>query len=186
MPSTKPVTAIVIGAGGRGMTYSLFAKMFPDRLQIVGVAEPKEYNRQWMVSTHAIPAENAVTDWQALADRPRFADFAIIATQDAMHAEPAIWFAELGYAILLEKPMAPTEADCRRIVHAVKEAGVLFGVCHVLRYTSYTRALKALVDAGAVGEVVSIQHLEPVGYWHQAHSFVRGNWRNEAESSFMP
>jgi predicted dehydrogenase len=58
-------------------------------------------------------------------------------------------------------------------------------VCHVMRYTGYTQALKALVDSGAIGEIVSIQHLEPVGYWHQAHSFVRGNWRNTQESSFM-
>lgn len=185
MTPAKTITAIVIGAGGRGMTYSLFANVFPERLKIVGVAEPKEYNRKWMVSTHAIPDEAVATSWETLAQRPRFADVAIISTQDAMHAEPAIAFAELGYAILLEKPMAPNEGDCRRIIHAVKEAGVLFGVCHVLRYTSYTRALKALVDSGAIGEVVSIQHLEPVGYWHQAHSFVRGNWGNEAKSSFM-
>ena len=49
----------------------------------------------------------------------------------------------------------------------------------------YTRQLKAILDSGRIGEIVSIQHLEPVGYWHQAHSFVRGNWRNEAASSPM-
>ena len=62
---------------------------------------------------------------------------------------------------------------------------MIFAVCHVMRYTRYTQMLKQLLDSGAIGEVVSIQHLEPVGYWHQAHSFVRGNWRNEAESSPM-
>ena len=54
-----------------------------------------------------------------------------------------------------------------------------------MRYTQYTRQLKAILDSGRIGEIVSIQHLEPVGYWHQAHSFVRGNWRNEAASSPM-
>jgi predicted dehydrogenase len=102
-----------------------------------------------------------------------------------MHADPAVAFAAKGYHILLEKPMAPNEADCARIAAAVKQAGVLCAVCHVLRYTSYTQALKQIVDAGEIGEVVSLQHLEPVGYWHQAHSFVRGNWRNTNESSFM-
>jgi predicted dehydrogenase len=81
--------------------------------------------------------------------------------------------------------MAPDEAGCRRIHRAVKEAGVMLAVCHVLRYTAVTQRIKQLIDQGAVGDIVSVQRLEPVGYWHQAHSFVRGNWRNETESSFM-
>lgn len=183
--ATKTVTALVAGAGGRGWTYSLFAKEHPDRLKIIGVAEPKEFNRQRMVDTHEIAAENVTADWRELASRPRMADAVIIATQDAMHVEPAVAFAQKGYAILLEKPMAPTEAECQQIVQAVKDSGVMFGVCHVMRYTRYTQKLKEIVDSGLIGDVVSIQHLEPVGYWHQAHSFVRGSWRNEQESSFM-
>jgi len=62
---------------------------------------------------------------------------------------------------------------------------VIFAVGHVLRYTAYTTKLKAMVDSGLIGDVVSIEHLEGVGYWHQAHSYVRGNWRNEAESPPM-
>jgi predicted dehydrogenase len=183
--SSKTVTAIVAGAGGRGMGYSQFALAHPDRLRITGVAEPRAWNRQYMVDTHRLPAENVFADWRDLAARPRFADAVIIATQDAMHVEPAIAFAKQGYAILLEKPMAPSEAECQRIVQAALESQVLFAVCHVMRYTGYTQALKAFIDSGAIGEVVSVQHLEPVGYWHQAHSFVRGNWRNTRESSFM-
>lgn len=180
-----PVTAIIIGAGGRGMTYARFAQEHPDRLRIMGVAEPREWNRATMAETYQIPAENVVTDWVELAARPRLADAVIICTQDAMHVEPAIAFAQKGYAMLLEKPMAPNLADCERIVRAVQENHILFGVCHVMRYTRYTQALKAVLDSGEIGEIISIQHLEPVGYWHQAHSFVRGNWRNETESSFM-
>jgi predicted dehydrogenase len=181
----KTVTAVVVGAGGRGMGYSIFAKEFPERLKIVGAAEPKDFNRNWMVDNHHLPAENVFKDWHALAQRPRLADAVIIATQDAMHVEPAIALAKQGYAILLEKPMAPKEEDCVRIAQAAQEAQVLFAVCHVMRYTAYTQTLKNLVDSGLIGEIVSLQHLEPVGYWHQAHSFVRGNWRNEKESSFM-
>jgi predicted dehydrogenase len=182
---SKPVTAVVVGAGGRGMTYAQFAAEYPERLRIVGVAEPREWNRRSVAEAHAIPAENVFKDWQELAERPRLADAVIIATQDAMHAGPAIAFADKGYAILLEKPLAPNEPDCVRIIEAVKRNKILFGVCHVLRYTGYTQALKRLLDSGAIGKIVSIQHLEPVGYWHQAHSFVRGNWRNSVESSFM-
>ncbi len=186
MPDSKrPVTAIIAGAGGRGSGYATFALQHPDRFQVVGVSEPKDWNRTQMVKTYHIPPQAVFTDWRDQAAQPKMADMVIISTQDAMHAEPAIAFAQKGYAILLEKPMAPNLADCERIYTAVKQAGVLFAVCHVLRYTGYTKALKQLLDEGAVGEIVSIQHLEPVGFWHQAHSFVRGNWRNTAESSFM-
>ena len=62
---------------------------------------------------------------------------------------------------------------------------LIFSVGHVLRYTRYTQKLKQLLRDGAIGDIVSLQHLEPVGYWHQAHSFVRGNWRNDRQAAFM-
>jgi len=99
--------------------------------------------------------------------------------------EPTVTAAGLGYDLLIEKPMATDEAGARAIVEAVRGAGVINAVCHVLRYTAYTRALKDLLEAGAIGRVVSVQHLEPVGWWHFAHSFVRGNWRSEEEASPM-
>ncbi|HNP71407.1 MAG TPA: Gfo/Idh/MocA family oxidoreductase [Kouleothrix sp.] len=181
----EPVRLIVLGAGSRGSQYARYAQLHPEAARIVAVAEPRDFQREQLAQQHGLSGDQVVRDWRALAERPRFADGAIIATQDAMHAEPAIALAERGYHILLEKPMAPSAAECRQIVAAVQRAGVIFAVCHVMRYTRYTQALKRLLDAGRVGTIVSMQHLEPVGFWHQAHSFVRGNWRNEALSSPM-
>lgn len=181
----EPVTLIVIGAGSRGGGFASFADAHPEKAKVVGVAEPREPYRSRIADKHAISAENVALDWRELASRKKFADAVIIATQDAMHVGPAVAFAEKGYQILLEKPMAPNEADCRRIAGAAQKAGIILAVGHVMRYTSYTRELKAILDADTIGDIVSVQHLEPVGYWHQAHSFVRGNWRNEKESSPM-
>ncbi len=182
---TEPVSLLIVGAGGRGKGYAAFAQEHPERVRIAGVAEPRADYRQFVAATYHLPEKHVFTDWKEAAGQPRFADAVVIATQDSMHTEPAIAFAEKGYAILLEKPMAPNEADCFRIVDAVKRNSNLFAVCHVMRYTQYTQALIGVLRSGAIGEIVSLQHLEPVGYWHQAHSFVRGNWRNEGESSFM-
>jgi len=181
----RPVTVVVIGAGGRGMGYAQFAQAYPDRLKIVGVAEPRDWYRTQMADTYIIPKDNVFTDWKQAANREKFADAVLICTQDSMHVEPAVAFANLGYAILLEKPMAPSPEECIRIVNAVKKNQVLFAVAHVMRYTNFSRVLKSVLDSGTIGDIVTFQHLEPVGYWHQAHSFVRGNWRNEAESSPM-
>lgn len=181
----NPVRLAVIGAGSRGTTYASYALEHPDELQIVGVAEPRDHFRESLVSAHSIPPEYVTHDWHDWLERDAFADGIIIATPDIAHAEPAIAFAKRGYHLLLEKPMAPTERDCERICSAVERANVMLAVCHSMRYTPYTRALKSALASGAVGEIISVQHLEPVGFWHQAHSFVRGNWRNEALSSPM-
>ena len=153
-----------------------------------------------------LPAAHVFEDWKQLAACDRIADAVVIATQDHMHVEPAVvrfaplewccWaptdpasvsqlFASKGYHILLEKPMAVTAQDCRRIVEAVKVANVILAVGHVLRYTPYMQKMKELIDSGAIGEVVNVQHLEPIGNWHFAHSYVRGAWRREDESTFM-
>jgi predicted dehydrogenase len=184
-PRTPPVTLAVVGAGLRGNEHGSWALANPDRARVVAVCEPREVRRARFAARHELPADAALADWRELADRGRVADAVLICTQDAMHVEPAIAFAELGYHVLLEKPMATTEADCRRIVAAVERAGVLFAVCHVLRYTPYTALVKRVVDAGRLGEVISVQHLEPVGFLHQAHSYVRGAWRRQDRSTFM-
>lgn len=57
-------------------------------------------------------------------------------------------------------------------------------LCTVLRYSPYNRAVKEVIDSGALGEIINIQHIEPVGNEHFSHSYVRGAWRKEADSSF--
>lgn len=181
----KPLTFLIVGAGGRGFAYANLALEMPRLAQVVAVAEPRDFHREKMASEHAIAPGFAFHDWREAAKAGKVADAVAICTMDAMHEECVMAFARQGYHILLEKPIAPTAAACRRIVAEVRRYGRQFAVCHVLRYTQFTRRVKALLDSGRIGEIVSIEHLEPVGFWHQAHSFVRGNWRNEKESSFM-
>ena len=137
----------------------------------------------------------------------RLADAVIVAVHDRMHAELVVAFAAQGYDILCEKPMATSIEHCLQIEAAVKKAGIIFGMGHgvfacllfnacpfpqkhlmknvsVLRYSPYTRAVTQVVRSGKLGQLVNAQHIEPVGHWHFAHSYVRGNWSKESESSF--
>ncbi len=179
------VSVFVVGAGNRGGNYSRLMADEAVDAEVVGVAEPIEARREAFAKLYNLSPDRVFSSWNDAAAKERMADVAIITTQDSMHEEPAIAFCERGYDILLEKPMAPTVDSCCRIAEAAEKAGVLMAVCHVMRFTHYTIELKKLVDAGTIGEVVSIQHLEPVGAHHYAHSYVRGNWANEARSSFM-
>lgn len=180
-----PVTVAIIGAGSRGRAYASWTLKNPARGRVVAVAEPDPIHRERLAAAHQIDGTKVFADWRDLLAGDRLADVVVIATPDVLHVEPAVAAAARGYHILLEKPMAPTREGCVRIVDAVREAGVLFAVCHVLRYTPYTAAVKQVVASGRLGEIISIQHLEPVGFWHQAHSYVRGNWRRADLSSPM-
>jgi predicted dehydrogenase len=172
----------IVGAGQRGTGYAGWIGRHPGA-QVVAVAEPRAHQRERLAREHGVT--QVFSSWEELAAAPRLADAAIVSTQDAEHVGPAIALARKGYHLLVEKPLAPTPEECTELVDAVTEAGVLFAVCHVMRYRPYTRLVKQLVDDGWVGEIMSVQHLEPVGHWHYAHSYVRGNWRRTDLASFM-
>ncbi len=175
----------VLGAGSRGRAYSEFSLLNPDRLVICAIAEPNEQRRNLFGRRFGVPEKYRYSSWKALLlDKPP-ADAVLIATPDREHVEPAVAFSDLGYNILLEKPMAVDHGGCVIISEAVKRNRVLFGVCHVLLYTMHTKLVKELLGSGRIGEIVSLQRLEPVGYWHYVHSYVRGNWRREDTSSSM-
>ncbi|MET8307816.1 Gfo/Idh/MocA family oxidoreductase [Micromonospora sp. NPDC005173] len=177
------VSLAIVGAGDRGTTYAGYTLRSPDEARVVAVAEPRDAHRTTLADAHRVPPSARFDSWQALAARPRLADAVVLATPDREHAEPAARFAALGYHVLLEKPIAPTEAECEAVTAAAERAGVLLAVCHVLRYTRYTEAVKRYVEAGTLGRIVGVEHLEPVGWWHFAHSYVRGNWRRADTSS---
>ena len=181
----KPITAIVLGAGSRGSIYAGYAKEHPDELRIVAIAEPRKDRRNMLADSLGLSEDARFATWQELLSRPRMADCAFVCTLDDDHTAPALKAMELGYHLLLEKPMSNTEDQCRTIVDTANKTGRTLAVCHVLRYTPFYMTLKALIDQGEIGEVTTINQIENVGYWHQAHSFVRGNWRTLRETSPM-
>ena len=177
MAIARPVTIAVVGTGSRGRTFSSFAEQHPDRARVVAVADPRTERRDALADRLGVESVRRFDDWRELAALGRLADAVVVTTPDREHVGPARRFAELGYHILLEKPIAPTRAECVEVIEAVEKAGVILAVCHVLRYTRYTDAVKHAVEQGRLGRLIGIDHLEPVGWWHFAHSYVRGNWR---------
>jgi predicted dehydrogenase len=172
----KPVTVMIIGAGGRGRTYARYAEKFPQSMKVVGVADLNPNRRKAMAKKHNIPAENQFGHFNDALSKAKFADAVVIATPDNLHYEPCMKALELGYDVLLEKPVAPTEKECRAILKQAHKYNRIVAVCHVLRYAPYFVALKQVLESGAIGDIVNIQHFEPIRYAHMAHSYVRGNW----------
>jgi predicted dehydrogenase len=184
MATSRPVRAILVGAGNRGSAvYGRWAARHPERLSMVGVAEPLAERRAAFAAEHGIPAGGTFADWRELLSSGIEAEACLVCTQDRDHVEPALAALAAGYDVLLEKPMAATAADCLRLADAAESSGRLLSICHVARYTDFFRAVKASVESGAVGFPIHIAHSENVSYWHFAHSFVRGPWRREGDSS---
>jgi predicted dehydrogenase len=182
-PLAKPVTAILIGAGHRGNIYADYAFIRPDEVKMVGIAEPNAVRNGRFARKHELPAENRFYHWEDVFKREKFADAVIVATPDNLHTAPCLAALEKGYDVLLEKPAAPTEAECRLILETAKRTGRIVSVCHVLRYSPYFRQLKQIIEAKTIGDIISVQHLEPIEYVHMTHSYVRGNWRNSKITS---
>src|SRR5256884_848402 len=178
----RPVTLALLGTGSSGRTFSSFAQRYPDRARVVAVADPRTERREILADQLGVAADKRFDDWRDLAAQERLADAVIVTTPDREHVGPACRFAELGYHVLLEKPIAPTRAGCIEVIDAVEKAGVILAVCHVMRYTTYTDQVKTILAKGRLGQLVGVEHLEPVGWWHFAHSFVRGNWRRIDQS----
>ena len=186
MKTGYPVRVVICGLGSRGKdTYAPVSEALPERMVITAVAEPIAEKREAVRLRYHLPPERCYETGEAMFAQGKLGDVAFICTQDRQHVGHAMAAMEAGYDLLLEKPIATSIEDIRRIQDTAARLGRSVVVCHVLRYAPFFDVIREAIRRGDVGEVVCVQALENVCYWHQAHSFVRGNWRNEAESTFM-
>ena len=181
----KKVTFAVLGMGNRGSVYAGMQLRYPEEMEVTAMADTRPERLTAANKYLNLPEDRIFHSAEALFAQPRLADIMVIATQDAQHKEHAIRAMELGYDLLLEKPISNKLEDVVQIANTAKELGRTVIVCHVLRYTPFYRQVKQLLDAGVVGKIQSIEAAEWVGYYHFGHSFTRGNWHKTADSSPM-
>ena len=182
----KILTVAIAGCGSRGQdTYSKILLKMPEKVRIVAAADIDPEKLAGMRALCGITQEQCYDSAEEMLQHPRLADLMLICTPDNCHYPHAKAALEKGYDLLLEKPIAPFAAQCTELAEIAQERGRNVAVCHVLRYTPFYQKIKQIIDSGLLGKVVTVQGVERVAYWHQAHSFVRGNWHNEAASAPM-
>lgn len=181
----KKISVILIGAGDRGTTYTREMKKYPDKYEVVAVADPNPARRQIVKEMFDIPESRCFKGDTEILAQPKMADLAVISTVDSGHYVPAMKAISLGYDLLLEKPVAPTARECAEIALAAEKKGVSVLVCHVLRYAPFYKTVKKILMENTIGEVMSAILVEGVGNIHQSHSYIRGNWHKESESAPM-
>ena len=174
----KIVTVSIIGLGGRGgEAYGRYISLLKNKFKITHVCDINETRLHKYGEIFEVSTENRFDDEDKFFEK-KWSDLLIIATQDRMHVRMAKKALELGYDIVLEKPISDDVEELKELTKLAHEKNRKVIVCHVLRYTVFMRKLKELLNAGAIGQLVSIDHTENVVFWHEAHSYVRGNWRN--------
>jgi predicted dehydrogenase len=211
-PTAKTVKPrlLIIGAGSRGQAYARAA--LDSGLAVVScVAEPNAHKRRTFGAKYIWGSGNPKThtdycSWQdfIVAETQRRQkkaqvnesqdgfddnggiDAVFVCVSDRQHVEVLLALAPLHLHVMSEKPLATTLQDCLKIQHALQSQPVerVFAIGHVLRYSPHNMLLRHLVrEQNIIGEILSIEHTEPVGWWHFSHSYVRGNWRKESTSA---
>jgi predicted dehydrogenase len=194
--SVNPPRILIIGAGSRGNAYARAVGRSTNGI-LVAVAEPIAYKRQrlgeayiWGKTGPSIG--QSFEGWKEFLkfeverrekagrgeEVPEGVDAVFICTLDEQHVEVIVGLAELELHVMCEKPLATTLADCVKIYNVLRPKGgkqkKIFSIGHVLRYSPHNMLLrKLLLENRVVGEVLSVNHTEPVGWWHFTHSYVR-------------
>ena len=181
----KVLTVAIIGLGGRGgYAYGPYLMDHPEKFKIVAVCDIDHVRLDKWGDIYKLPKENRFDNEEDFWKEKR-ADVIFITTMDRLHIRMAKKALELGYNILLEKPLSDSKEEIDDLVASAHKANRIIMVCHVLRYTVWINKCKELIDKGEIGRLVTIDHTENVVYWHEAHSFVRGNWHKREDCAPM-
>jgi len=204
----SPPRILIIGAGSRGEAYSRAIQSATSGI-ISCIAEPftskrERFGKKFIWKAGAPSEGQSFVGWKEFIqwettrrareaagehDVPPGVDAAFVCVLDEMHREVVVGLGPLGLHIMCEKPLATRMRDCVDMYRAVRggvseEPKSLFSIGHVLRYSPHNILLRKLIlEDRAIGDVLSVEHTEPVGWWHFAHSYVRGNWRDSRTSA---
>ena len=169
-------TCVIVGAGHRALAYAAYSRDHPDRMKVVGVADPSPFRRDRAARDFGIDPSRVFRSADELAAVPKFADFAINGTMDLQHVPTSLPLLRRGYHLLLEKPFATNAAEMKDLVDVARAANRKVVICHVLRHTPFYTAIRQEVISGTIGEIINVNAVEHVSYHHMAVGFIRGKW----------
>ncbi|MBX3440225.1 MAG: Gfo/Idh/MocA family oxidoreductase [Planctomycetaceae bacterium] len=137
----------IIGSGFMGLTYSEAITSQVNGAKLVGVTGGRRATQ--LAAEYGVVAEESI---EALVDRPDV-DAVVVATPDQHRVAITEVAAAAGKHVLVEKPMAPTVAECDRMIAVCNAADVNLGVVQTERFRRLTRRAKEMVDQGAIGPI---------------------------------
>ncbi len=181
----KRVRVAIIGLGSQGATYVRNHKLYQEELELCAIVDVNTRRVEEFGRQHGVPQSGWYYSTESFFSARPEVDVVFICTGDIWHYEQAKTAMECGYHVMLEKPAGVTLEQCRQLKEISDATGRILIVCYVLRYAAGYRKIKEIIDSGRIGRLMTIQGIEQVAYWHQAHSFIRGTCGREAASSSL-
>lgn len=182
---SKTFTVSCIGAGQRGFIYlSEMMKLKDNKFKIISICDKNEVRLKYFQKVFNVDPQNCFLDEDEFF-KNNTADLCVVSTQDQAHVNHAIKAMESGSNVLCEKPISDNKEGVLKLLEAQKKYQKQVMVCHVLRFAPAFVQVKKWLNNHEIGDIVTIDSIENVHYPHQAHSYVRGNWRRKEDTSPM-
>lgn len=177
----EKIKAVVVGYGDRGSIYANYAIEAPDDLEIVGVCDIDPNRLAIAKNKFNLRDDQLFDDFEKLLKRGKIADAAFVTTMDKLHYYQTKELLNLGYNILLEKPVVNNKKELLELQSLAEQKKLIISVGHVLRYTPFYQNIKKRVLNGDIGEIIYMETSERVGVAHTSSAFARGKWKNKEE-----
>lgn len=171
------IRAAVVGCGDVSVVHLQAIDALADAV-LVGVCDTDPAAREAAAARYGVPA--FADHRQLLAGAQP--DVVHISTPHHQHADVAVSCLEAGVAVILEKPLAHTLADARRILIAAEQHPTTkIGVCYQNRYNATVQAVHALVTSGDLGAVTGAS---ATLLWHRTPAYYQAKpWRGRSDQS---
>jgi predicted dehydrogenase len=156
-PMNAPLRVGIVGCGNVALNFHVPAyQAVGDRFTVVGLADPTAERLEMGRQAAGLGEDQVHLDLADLLARDDV-DVIDVCTPQHLHRANVVAAARAGKHVLCEKPIAAKPADAAAMVAAAREAGVVLGVVHNYLFFPEIVALKALVQAGELGEVRSVR-----------------------------
>ena len=174
------IDVAVIGAGAISSFHLDGYRAFPERCRVVAVADTDLARAQQRIEEYGLTDAVAFDGVDAVLGDGPHVDLASVCTPPSSHAEIASRLLDAGVNTLLEKPMAPSLAECDAILAAADRGGAVLSVVAQNRFTNPMMRLKQVLDSGLAGRVL---HAQVDSHWWRGPSYYdlwwRGTWHSE-------
>jgi predicted dehydrogenase len=164
------VKLALIGCGGMSATHLQRFHLLSDRLRLVAAVDIDETKAR-QVQEH-LPGVVVATDYRSVLDQ---VDAVLIVLPHHLHHAVAKHCLEAGKHVLLEKPMANSEAECLDLIAIAARLDRILMVAYCMRFHPVVAAMKSELDQKSFGEVFQ------VSIWtEQMTRYPPGHWGHRA------